>query len=85
MTFGDSPCVSRHKQLQNLTRDLYQVDLDFVHNFKLKFNIKINCIYSLLAAITKTCPCNIQRFFSAVKNENSIVKNDIFHIFSPKH
>ena len=25
--------------------------------------------------ITKTCPCNIHRFFSAVKNENFIGKN----------
>ena len=27
--------------------------------------------------ITKTCPCNIQRFFSAVKNENFIGKKSI--------
>ena len=33
--------------------------------------------------ITKTCPCNIQRFFSVVKNENSIrKKNDIVLIFA---
>ena len=34
--------------------------------------------------ITKTCLCNIQKYFSAVKIENSIkVKNfDIFNIFA---
>ena len=33
--------------------------------------------------IAKTCPCNIQRFFSEVKIENFIrKKNDIFLIFA---
>ena len=27
----------------------------------------------------KTCPCNIQRIFSAVKIENFVGKNDIFN------
>ena len=31
--------------------------------------------------ITKTCPCNIQRFFSAVKIENFIRKMWIFFLF----
>ena len=36
-----------------------------------------------LSDITKTCPCNIQKFFSVVKNENFIrKKNDIFLIFA---
>ena len=33
-------------------------------------------------SITRTCPCNIQRFFSAVKIENFIRKNDIFNIIA---
>ena len=36
------------------------------------------------ARITKTCPCNIQRFFSAVKTENFIRKILIFSIFEFK-
>ena len=35
----------------------------------------------LVVFITKTCPCNIQRFFSAVKLENFMRKNVIFLIF----
>ena len=34
--------------------------------------------------ITKTCPCNIQRFFSAVKIENFVRKNLIFFLFLHK-
>ena len=30
--------------------------------------------------IMKTCPCNIQRFFSVVKNENFIRKTLIFFL-----
>ena len=33
--------------------------------------------------ITKTCPCNMQQFIKAVKNDNLQMKNcDIFHIFA---
>ena len=38
---------------------------------------------SCMAHNTKTCPCNIQRFFSVVKIENFVGKNfDIFLIFA---
>ena len=33
----------------------------------------------------KSCPCNIQRFFSAVKIENFLIKNDSFSYFCSKH
>ena len=32
--------------------------------------------------ITKTCPCNIQRFFFGSKNEKCKIKNDNFLIFA---
>ena len=33
--------------------------------------------------ITKICPCNIQRFFSAIKMENFQLKNfGVFHVFA---
>ena len=36
--------------------------------------------------ITKTCPCDIQRFFLALKIETFQLKNvDIFLIFAKKH
>ena len=40
------------------------------------------CENSKTQTITKTCPCNIERFFSALKIENLIEKkNDIFITF----
>ena len=37
-------------------------------------------------SITKTCPCNIQRFLKLLKMKIfGTKKNDIFLIFAPKH
>ena len=45
---------------------------------------KIAMYLFVTASITKTCPCNIQRFFSVVKIENFIRKILIFSIFEFK-
>ena len=39
--------------------------------------------FESFTTVHTTCPCNIQRFFAVVKNENFIKKkNDIFLIFA---
>ena len=43
-----------------------------------KYKSNTNCIWQ---RITKTCPCNIQRFFSAVKCKNYIAKCLKFLVF----
>ena len=43
----------------------------------------VNGTVNILQPITKTFPCNIQRFFKVVKNENFQKKMfDIFRIFA---
>ena len=50
-------------------------------NFVIRF--KLQMFVSLFFIIMKTCPCNIQIFFSGVKNEKSTRKKvDIFLIFA---
>ena len=45
--------------------------------------ITTSVITQIRILITKTCPCNIQRFFKVVKIENLIRKKfDIFLIFA---
>ena len=39
----------------------------------------------MIIAITKTCPCNIQRFFSEAKSETCNGKNDIFNSVAKKN
>ena len=61
---------------------LYDVQLGKIRNLQI-----IDCIDNIILSsvlITKTCPCNIERFFLALKIENFQLKNkiDIFLIFA---
>ena len=47
-----------------------------------QYDTRSHLAYTKNVFITKTCPCNIQRFFSAVKIENFIRKMLIFFLFS---
>ena len=61
-----------------LTRDLYSPLVATRGRYTCRHCIWYDCNN---VSFTKTCPCNIQRFFSAVKIENFIRKFLIFLIF----
>ena len=58
-------------------------NIDIIIMMKDKCELFVGTSCAVPRNITKTCPCNIQRFFSPVKNENFMRKKfDIFLIFA---